>query len=87
MSKDIYIMPIHISSLVKNPNGFFNGECWVCHHTVNMDNGDKHIITPDCFATLKNLLWVSGDREFHNSRDQEMKERELTTLVKIELLT
>jgi len=92
MSKEIYIMPIHISSLVKNPKGFFNqhasaGAGWVTHHTVNMDNGEKYIVTPDCFATLKNLLWVSGDQEFHNSKEQEMKERGITTLMKIELLT
>ena len=87
MSKDIYIMPINIACLVKNPNGFFNTERWVCHHTVKMVNGDNHVVTEETFLFLKNLLWVHGDREFHNTKDLEMKQRELTTLFKINLLT
>ena len=89
MSKDIYIMPIHISSLERNPKGFnvpHSGE-WITHHTVNMDNGDRHIVTSVCFANLKDLLWTTDGHNFRNAVDQQMKERELTTLQKIELLT
>jgi hypothetical protein len=92
MSKDIYIMPIHISSLVIDPKGFFNqhapaGAGWVTHHIVNMDNGDKHIVTSNCFATIKNLLWSTDGNTFHNAIDQKMKDQDITSLRKLELLT
>ncbi len=89
MSKEIYIMPIHISGLVMNTKGFYvphSGE-WVTHHTVNMDNGDKYLVTPDCFSILKNLLRTTDGNTFHNAAEQKMKDRELTTLRKISLLT
>ncbi len=91
MSKEIYIMPIHISSLVKDPKGFYNqhatSSTWVTYHIVNMDNGDRHIVTPDCFSILKNLLRTTDGNTFHNAAEQKMKDRELTTLRKISLLT
>lgn len=89
MNEDIYIMPIHISSLVRNPKGFHvphSGE-WVTHHIVNMDNGDRHIVTGDCFAILKHLLWTTDGQTFRNAEEQKMKDREITSLVKIKLLT